>query len=69
MFARALRKACDNASVVGSSMIVVDAIGEQAAQYYEAHGFVRLPDSMRLILPMATIASLLGGVGGGIDQP
>lgn len=50
-------------------MIVVDAISEQAAQYYEAHGFVRLPDSMRLILPMATIASLLGGVGGGTDQP
>jgi GNAT superfamily N-acetyltransferase len=62
LLARALRKACENASVVGSSMVVVDAISDRAAQYYEAYGFIRLRDSMRLILPMATIASLLGGV-------
>jgi GNAT superfamily N-acetyltransferase len=60
LLARALRKAYENASVVGSSLVVVDALGERAAQYYEAHGFVRLPDSMRLILPMVTFASLLG---------
>jgi GNAT superfamily N-acetyltransferase len=59
LLARALRMACENTSVVGSSMIVVDAKDERAACFYEAHGFIRLVDSMRLILPMQTMASLI----------
>jgi hypothetical protein len=35
---------------------VVDAIDEAAADFYQAHGFVRLLDTMRLILPIAVIA-------------
>jgi hypothetical protein len=31
---------------------VVDALDESAAGFYAAHGFVRLPDSLRLVLPM-----------------
>jgi GNAT superfamily N-acetyltransferase len=56
----ALRKAYENASVVGSSMIVVDALDERAMRFYEAHGFTKLPESSRLILPMQTIAELMG---------
>jgi GNAT superfamily N-acetyltransferase len=59
LLASALRTAYENADVVGSSMVVVDAIDERAAGFYQAHGFIRLPDSMRLILPMRTIAGLL----------
>jgi hypothetical protein len=40
-------------------MLVVDAISEQVSGFYEANGFVRLPDSLRLVLPMRTIAKLL----------
>ena len=58
LFAKALQKAYENAAVVGSSMVVVDAIDEQAASFYRAHGFIKLPDSMRLILPMRTIAAI-----------
>ena len=50
----AIRKAYENASIVGSSMIVVDALDEGAARFYEAHGFIRLPGTDRLILPMRT---------------
>jgi GNAT superfamily N-acetyltransferase len=60
LLALALGKAYRNADVVGSSMVVVDAIDEPAARFYQAHGFVRLPESMRLILPMRSI-------GGGIE--
>ena len=60
LLARALRMAYENTSVVGSSMIVVDAMDERAAGFYEAHGFIRLVDSMRLIIPMQTMASLIG---------
>jgi GNAT superfamily N-acetyltransferase len=56
LLARALHKAHENAAIVGSSMIVVDAIDTSAARFYEAHGFIPLADTMRLILPMQTIA-------------
>jgi GNAT superfamily N-acetyltransferase len=52
LLADALQRAFDSASTVGSSMVVVDAPDEAAAGFYAAHGFVRLPDSLRLVLPM-----------------
>jgi GNAT superfamily N-acetyltransferase len=61
LLARALRMAYDNAAIVGSSMVVVDAIDESAAHFYQAHGLIRLADSMRLVLPTATIADVLEG--------
>jgi len=60
LLARALRKAYDNASIVGSSMIVVDAIDGNAMGFYAAHGFVRLNDSPRMILPMSVVGQLVG---------
>lgn len=61
LLARVLAKAYENAAVVGSSMVVVDAIDERAVEFYEAHGFIPLPESMRLVLPMRTIAELMPG--------
>ena len=58
LLARALRKAYENAGVVGSSMVMVDALDDKAAHFYAAHGFLRLPESMRLIIPMQTLAEL-----------
>jgi GNAT superfamily N-acetyltransferase len=55
LLADALQRAFDSAGTVGSSMIVVDALDESAAGFYAAHGFVRLPDSLRLVLPMVTV--------------
>jgi GNAT superfamily N-acetyltransferase len=52
LLADALQRAFESADTVGSSMIVVDALDEGAAGFYAAHGFVRLPDSLRLVLPM-----------------
>jgi predicted GNAT family N-acyltransferase len=59
LLAKALAKAYESAAQVGSSMVVVDAIDERAASFYAAHGFIQLADSMRLILPMRTIAALI----------
>jgi hypothetical protein len=42
------------------SMLVVDAITERAVSLYEGNGFVRLRESMRLVLPMQTIEKLKG---------
>jgi GNAT superfamily N-acetyltransferase len=60
LLADAVRRAYASASAVGSSMLVVDAIDEQAAAFYEANGFARLPDSLRLVLPISAIGKLIG---------
>lgn len=59
LLADAVRRAHLSASTVGSSMLVVDAISERAAAFYKANGFVRLPESMRLVLPMHVIERML----------
>jgi GNAT superfamily N-acetyltransferase len=56
LLADALRRAFDSAGTVGSSMVVVDSLDEAGAGFYTAHGFVRLPDSLRLVLPMRMAA-------------
>jgi predicted GNAT family N-acyltransferase len=58
LLAKTLAKAYESAAQVGSLM-VVDAIDDRAAKFYLAHGFIQLPGSMRLILPMRTIAALI----------
>jgi predicted GNAT family N-acyltransferase len=52
LLADALQQAFESAGTVGSSMVIVDALDEAAAGFYAAHGFVRLPDSLRLVLQM-----------------
>jgi GNAT superfamily N-acetyltransferase len=59
LLADAVRRAYASAAMVGSSMLIVDAINERAAAFYESNGFVRLPDSLRLVLPMRTIQRLV----------
>jgi GNAT superfamily N-acetyltransferase len=59
LLAKALAKAYESASQVGSTMVVVDAINARATRFYAAHGFIQLPESMRLILPLRTIAALI----------
>jgi hypothetical protein len=39
----------DSAETVGSSMLIVDALNERVAALYEAFGFQRLPESLRLV--------------------
>ena len=58
LLANALRKASDSAGTVGSSMVVVDAIDDRAISFYEAHGFVRLAQSSRLVIAMRSLAHL-----------
>lgn len=59
LLADAVHRTYASASTIGSLMLVVDAINERAAAFYEGNGFVRLPDSMRLVLPMYVIEKML----------
>ncbi len=59
LLADALRRALASAATVGSSMIVVDALDDGAAAFHAAHGFVRLPASLRLVLPMRIVERMV----------
>lgn len=52
LLADALQRAFESADTVGSSMAIVDALVEAAVGFYAAHGSVRLPNSLRLVMPM-----------------
>jgi ribosomal protein S18 acetylase RimI-like enzyme len=49
LLADAVKRAYASAETVGSSMLVVDALNERAAAFYESFGFQPLPESLRLV--------------------
>jgi ribosomal protein S18 acetylase RimI-like enzyme len=45
-------------NVLGSIALIVDPIDENALAFYERYGFISLPDSGKMFLPMSVIAQL-----------
>lgn len=45
-------------NAIGSLAVVVDLIDEDAISFYNNYGFILLPDSGKMFLPMNTIAQL-----------
>lgn len=43
---------------IGAMAVVVDPINDKATQFYEKYGFIKLPDSGRMFLPMKVIKTL-----------
>jgi GNAT superfamily N-acetyltransferase len=43
---------------IGSMAVIVDPLDEQAISFYKKYGFIELPDSGRMFLPMKTISEL-----------
>lgn len=54
----ALRRSYDATSNIGSMAIIVDPIDQEATDFYTKYGFILLPDSGRMFLPMATLEQL-----------
>lgn len=54
----ALKRCYDTSEKIGSMAVIVDPIDQEAADFYTRFGFIQLPDSGRLFLPMATIEQL-----------
>ncbi|MBK8390884.1 MAG: GNAT family N-acetyltransferase [Saprospiraceae bacterium] len=44
---------------IGAMAVVVDPINEYAVKFYEKYGFLHLPDSGRMFLPMNTIKQIV----------
>jgi len=52
----ALQRGLEVQTRIGAVAVVVDAIDEPAARFYEAYGFIRFPrDSSRLFIAMDTV--------------
>lgn len=61
LLAEALRRMAISSAGVGGRLIVVDAIDDRAAFFYQQHGFEALPsDSRRLTLRVKDLAGTLG---------
>ena len=54
----ALRRSYEISKSIGSFAVVVDPIDEDAEQFYAKYGFIKLPDSGKMFLPMNTIKTL-----------
>jgi predicted N-acetyltransferase YhbS len=54
----ALKRSCFASMLVGSMAVIVDPLDKEAAKFYAKYDFILLPDSGKMFLPMATIATL-----------
>jgi hypothetical protein len=54
----ALVRSYEISKSVGSFAVVVDPLDEEAERFYTNYGFVLLPDSRKMFLPMKTVGRL-----------
>ena len=54
----AIKRSYEISKSIGSFAVVVDPIDEDAEQFYGKYGFIKLPDSGKMFLPMNTIKTL-----------
>lgn len=54
----ALNRSFETSKSIGSFAVVVDPLDKDAERFYVGYGFIKLPDSGKMFLPMNTIKSL-----------
>ena len=54
----ALYRSFDISKKIGSFAVVVDPLDDEAESFYAKYGFIKLPDSGKMFLPMKTIEQL-----------
>lgn len=59
MLIDALKRCYYISESLGTIAIVVDPIDEKAQRFYNRYGFIQLPDSGKMFLPMKTIQTLI----------
>lgn len=60
LLADALARVVVATDIVAARFVVVDALHEKAAGFYQHHGFRRIPDSLRLVQKVSDVAAALG---------
>jgi GNAT superfamily N-acetyltransferase len=59
--AEALGRVVEATKLVAARFVVVDAIDDAAARFYEHHGFKAIPGTMRLVQKLSDVAAALEG--------
>lgn len=59
LVADALQRIVDATQTVGARLVVVDALHERVARFYESLGFRRIPDSLLLVQKISDIEAAL----------
>lgn len=54
----ALKRSYEISKTIGSFAVIVDPIDQEAENFYDKYGFIKLPDSGKMFLPMKTISQL-----------
>lgn len=54
----ALKRSYELSKTIGSFAVVVDPIDKDTERFYDKYGFIKLPDSGKMFLPMKTIGQL-----------
>lgn len=54
----ALKRSYEISKTIGSFAVVVDPLDIDAERFYSKYGFIKLPDSGKMFLPMTTIREL-----------
>lgn len=54
----ALRRSLELSKNIGSFAVVVDPLDNEAESFYKKYGFINIPDSGKMFLPMKTIEKL-----------
>lgn len=53
-----LKRCYDTSKSLGTFAVIVDPLDKEAERFYEKYGFINLPDSGKMFLPMKTIEEL-----------
>ncbi len=53
-----LKRCYDTSDSIGAFAVVVDPLDDKAESFYEKYGFIKLPESGKMFLPMKTIKEL-----------
>lgn len=54
----ALKRCYEISKIIGSFAVIVDPLDNNAQTFYAKYGFIKLPDSGKMFLPMKTIQQL-----------
>jgi GNAT superfamily N-acetyltransferase len=60
LVADALQRVVQATRTVGARLVVVDALSEKVAHFYEGLGFRRIPDSLLLVQRVSDVAAAVG---------
>ena len=53
-----LKRCYESSTSIGAFAVIVDPLDNNAETFYEKYGFIKLPDSGKMFLPMKTIEKL-----------